>query len=236
MLCIEKEIPRENLKHIPFVHADGSPRFQPIPHHVLADSIVNETNKIGLSIKSERWGIAHDDASLFGEIVLDESGVYQNPKDMEFTIGIRANNNKRFPVTLVSGTNVFVCSNMIIFGDFFLKKRHTIGLDLESEINSGLQNVLNSRPLLLDCVDEMKNTVVSEYRANDLMMKSAQTGLVSYSHLKEVHKEWKQPSYSDFNSRTEWSLYNCFNEVMKKYNPIRQQNSVGGLVELFSNN
>ena len=72
MLCIQKEIPRENLKHIPFVHADGSPRYQPIPHHVLADSIVNETNKIGLSIKSERWGIAHDDASLFGEIVLDE--------------------------------------------------------------------------------------------------------------------------------------------------------------------
>ena len=236
MLCVQETIQRENLKKVPFTHASGSSRYQPIPHHILADTIVNEPSKLGLNIKSEKWGIAHDDASLFGEIVLDETSLYANPKDMEFTIGIRANNQKRFPVTLVSGTNVFVCSNMVIVGDFFLKKRHTIGLDLQNEVNSGLQNVLTSRIKLLDSVDEMKNTVVSENRANHLLMESAHTGLVSYSHLKDVHKEWKQPSYSDFIPRTEWSLYNCFNEVMKKYNPIRQQTSVGGLVELFSNN
>jgi len=236
MLCVQETIERNDLKKVPFVHAEGSSRFQPIPHHVLADSIVNESSKMGLNVKSEKWGVAHDNASLFGEIVLDESGVYKNPKDMEFTIGVRANNNKRFPVTLVSGTNVFVCSNMIIFGDFLLKKRHTIGLDLQSEIKSGLENVINSRTELIGCVDEMKNTIVSDVRANHLLMESAHTGLVSYSHLKDVHKEWKQPTYPDFIPRTEWSLYNCFNEVMKKYNPIRQQTGIGGLVELFSNN
>ena len=116
-------------------------------------------------------------------------------------------------------------------------------LDDEEELQKGLKalhelipNIKSIKINYLDSVDEMKNTIVSENRANHLLMESAHTGLVSYSHLKDVHKEWKQPSYSDFIPRTEWSLYNCFNEVMKKYNPIRQQTSVGGLVELFSNN
>ena len=87
MLCVQETIQRENLKKVPFTHASGSSRYQPIPHHILADTIVNETSKLGLNIKSEKWGIAHDDASLFGEIVLEELVFYKIQKTWSSQLG-----------------------------------------------------------------------------------------------------------------------------------------------------
>ncbi|MCL0046221.1 DUF932 domain-containing protein [Nitrospinaceae bacterium] len=233
MLMVKEKIKRNNLKNIPFIHADGSDRFKPVEHHELANTIVNQTKDMGLSIKKEQWGVSPDHTSLFGEIVLDK--VLDNPT-MEFTIGIRQNNNMRFPITLVSGTNVFVCSNLMISGEIVLKKRHTIGLHLQDEVRSGLTRCIGNSKDITDTMEMMQNNEINNSRANDLMMESAHQGLFSYSHLKEVQKEWITPSYDDFKPRTEWSLYNSFTEVAKKYNPIRQQTAVGGLVELFSNN
>ena len=233
MLSVKNPVKREDLADIPFNHADGSDRYKPVEHSVLANSVINQINGLGLDIKKEVWGVAQGNLSLFGEVVLDN--VLDNP-EMEFTIGIRANNNKRFPVTLVSGANVFICDNLVITGEIIVKKKHTINLHLDDEIRNGISRCVSNSKFMTDMVEQMKVNTVSEPRANDLMMKSAVDGLVSFSHLKDVHKEWKTPSHSEFNPRNEWSLYNCFNEVMKKYNPIRQQKCVGGLVQLISNN
>jgi hypothetical protein len=233
MLMVQNEIKRNNLKNIPFIHGSGSSRFLPIEHHELANTIVSQVKDIGLGMKSEKWGVSDDRTSLFGEIVLDK--VLDNPT-MEFTIGVRQNNNRRFPITLVSGSNVFVCSNLMISGEIVMNKKHTIGLNLQDEVKSGLLGCINNSKNLTATMERMRDKKVRNSRANHLMLESAHQGLFSYSHLKEVQKEWITPSHKDFKPRTEWSLYNSFTEVAKKYNPIRQQTAVGGLVELFSNN
>ena len=91
MLSVKNPIKRDDLKNIPFNHADGTDRYKPVEHSVLANSVINQINDLGLDIKKEVWGVAHDNLSIFGEVVLDN--VLDNP-EMEFTVGIRANNNK----------------------------------------------------------------------------------------------------------------------------------------------
>jgi hypothetical protein len=233
MLMVKKPIKRDALKKIPFIHAEGSERYQPVEHSKLADTIIKQIKDIGLNIKKDTWGVSNNHYSLFGEVVLHN--VIENP-EMEFTIGVRANNQRRFPITLVGGGNVFVCSNLMICGEVMMQRKHTINLDLDTSIRSGLDKCISMGGQLDRNVIRMKETKIIEPKVHQIMMKSAIDGIISYSHLKDVYKEWKTPSHSEFNPRTEWSLYNCYTEVIKKYNPIRQQKSVGELTNLFSNN
>jgi hypothetical protein len=233
MLMVQNQIERKNLKNVPFVHADGSKRFQPVRHDELANTIVNQVQELGIGIKKEAWGTSEDHASLFGEIILD--GVMDNPT-MDFSIGIRQNNNQRFAITLVSGGSVFVCSNLVISGEVVMNKKHTSGLTLKDEVHTGLVSCISNSNNILDTMNQMQEKKLNNKRANHLMMESAHNGLFSYSHLKDVKKEWLTPTHKDFAPRTEWSLYNSFTETAKRYSTLRQQTSVGGLVELFSNN
>ena len=141
MLMVQNQIERKNLKNVPFVHANGSRRFQPVRHDELANTIVNQVQELGIGIKKEAWGTSEDHASLFGEIILD--GVMDNPV-MDFSIGIRQNNNQRFAITLVSGGSVFVCSNLVISGEIVMNKKHTSGLTLKDEVHSGLVSCISN--------------------------------------------------------------------------------------------
>jgi hypothetical protein len=230
---VKKQIKRDALKKIPFIHSQGSERYQPVEHSKLADTIISQITDLGLNIKRDTWGVSDDYYSVFGEVVLNN--VIENP-EMEFTIGVRASNQMKFPITLVGGGNVLICSNLMICGEVMLKKKHTKNLDLDTSIRNGLDKCIGLGGQLDNEVLKMKETEVAESKVHQIMMKSAIDGIISYSHLRDVYKEWKTPSHSEFNPRNEWSLYNCYTEVIKKYNPIRQQKSVGNLTNLFSNN
>ena len=53
-------------------------------------------------------------------------------------------------------------------------------------------------------------------RADSLILRSYEKGIISALQLPLVLKEWREPSFEDFQPRTTWSLFNAFTSVLRE--------------------
>lgn len=68
------------------------------------------------------------------------------------------------------------------------------------------------------------NTPLSDERAESFMLRAFERGVVSHRLLPEVIREYRNPSFEEFQERTLWSLFNAFTTVLgsvQKTNPQR---------------
>jgi hypothetical protein len=71
----------------------------------------------------------------------------------------------------------------------------------------------------------MKGRGVSDQQAHHLMVLAVRAQIVPASWLPKVLTAWEQPKHEEFRSRTAWSLFNAFTEVLKGTSPHSQMGS-----------
>jgi hypothetical protein len=96
-------------------------------------------------------------------------------------------------------------------------------------------NSLENEFLLTETVCESMRV---QYLRNDdeartAIFKAAELGVINSSDILSVFREFKNPRHEEFSEPTRWSLMNAMTELIKKYTPLRVDQSYLALNRAF---
>ena len=204
--------------------------WRPVPHIDVVDAVENAIANRGMTIASERFGLARDNQKMFGVITLAK----QNNPEWTRCIGIRNSHDQSFAAGICCGVSVLVCSNLCFGGEFVIKRRHTSGIDLfsmvEETMDAMTDNYLSFEERLLDLHDM---PLYDDY-ARIFIVMAAEYGAIPSCDILAVFNEYMEPRHEEFKERTKWSLLNAFTEIAHKYKPARFDICNRKLTRLFA--
>jgi hypothetical protein len=205
--------------------------YQQVNHIDLVNLIKKGCKAKDLEIVSQQYGLTNDKLGLFGELKLKGKAL-PKMKEMECALGFRHANNRKMSVKFATGASVFVCDNMVMTGEFILKRRHTTGIELEENILTALDSYIDQAKELPKVKPELEKIKIDSDKEYQILTLASQGDeedeesvnprLIRPSHLWELHAEWQHPRHKEFQPRNGWSLYNCYTEIMKRYAPHKQ--------------
>jgi len=224
MFCTEKPVTREQMESYELPVHENTVIWQGIHHKELADMLVEEAGLAGLTVKEEKWGYGSTDHRLVGALKVEPNvplGL-NLPDGLEFSLGVLHANDLSRAWVLVVGAEVGVCTNGMAVGEFAVKKRHTYGLNLREAIQGGIHRFIEEARRIGDVAEGLKNREMRTWEVNDILVESGRTGVMPWSRIGKVDREYRNPRYPEFKERTAWSLYNAFTEVAKQ-SPVYEQ-------------
>lgn len=143
--------------------------------------------------------------------------------------------DRNLAVGMVAGTRVFCCDNLAFSGEVEMHRKHTVNVfrDLPDLIYRMLAQVSSLRQRQDLEIRDMKAAAMAPERAHHLMVEAIKAGVVPASRLPTVLAAWKEPKHEEFRSRSAWSLFNAFTEVLKSSGPRSQMEGSLRLSALF---
>jgi len=208
------------LKKIPVIKEEKrSDRWQGIQHGELVESIHQalDTNKV--RVEDENWfAYGKDFQSLSGSMQLR----IPNMEPMEgtnFSLGVQHSNNGYHALKFAVGAKIFICSNGMVVGDYAVKRKHTTGLDLNEAVGYGIETYLNKIVDVQIAAETMKSRELITADVDEALMAAGREGLLSWSRIGQVDKEYRKPTFADHDEPTAWGLYNAFTYTMQKMPP-----------------
>lgn len=188
--------------------------YCPVSHAQLADLIQERVVTLGYTIKTEAHALSIRDqgARYFGLYELDAG-----TDDYGLVLGFRNSHNKRIPAGVAFGSVVFVCDNLAFIGEVRFDRKHTPNVltDLPALIDTGLSKLLRVRRVLELQYEAMKNTPLSAFEADHLILEMYRRGIIGPNRIGPVVSEWENPSYREFGDVTAWRLFNAVTHVLK---------------------
>ena len=157
-----------------------------------------------------------------------------NSTDWSRCIGLRNSHDKSFAVGLSAGISVTVCSNLAFGGTAVIKRRHTSRIEL-TELGDVAMTELENEFLILETVCEDLKVIYlkNDDEARSRIVRAAELGAINSSDIVPVFREFKNPRHPEFSEPTRYSLLNAFTETIKKYTPLRVDQSYMTLNRCF---
>lgn len=222
-----QRISRENLLSVET--PVGTRSHRPVPHYDVA-TLVNElANANGYEVVSEEYGLSRDQSKLFGVLRFHPEG---HP---EFTrcVGFRNSHDKTLSVSLVVGVSVLVCDNLCFGGGQIVSRKHTANIDLEELIPGAFTALAPKYEDLELNINRLKESKLTLNKARILTTKAAENKIIPSCDIIPVFREFVEPSHPEFLPRNEWSLYNAFTEIAKKFPTMKADKCYRGLGQMF---
>ena len=231
-LCLanptDKYVDRSALALVPTPSPTAT--WRPVPHIDVVDAVENAISNRGMTIESERFGLARDQQKMFGVLTLTN---HSNP---EWTrcVGIRNSHDQSFAAGICCGVSVLVCSNLCFSGEFVIKRRHTSGIDLFSMVEETMDAMTDNYLSFEERLLELHDIGVTDNQARIFIVKAAEYGAIPSCDILAVFNEYLEPRHEEFRERTQWALLNAFTEIAHKYTPARFDTCNRKLTRLFA--
>lgn len=192
----------------------GSGRWQPIPHKTLFDLATQTIRDNGMTIDSFRMGLAKDGARFFALM-----NIHSDTTGYQLTTGLRNSHDKMFPAGMVVGTRCFVCDNLAFSGEIQIARKHTIHImdDLPGLVIGAVGKLTMVKERQDQRILAYQGFGIDDFDAHDMIIKSVDYGVIPNQSIPAVLKEWRTPTFPDFEARTLWSLFNAFTFVQKRF-------------------
>jgi hypothetical protein len=188
-------------------------RWHPIAHARVLDVVTTTLREAGYDVKGERLGLAKDGNRFFGTLDLGTplaSGV-------SLAVGVRNSTDKSFPLGFCAGSRVFVCDNLAFRSELLVRRKHTLNgeRNFVRAIGSAVTTLASFRESEAERVRRLLTTTLTDDQADALILRSWERGIVGARELPRVLKEWRSPSFEEFEPRTAWSLLNAFTGALR---------------------
>lgn len=189
------------------------------PHATMVDLVKRSVAHRGYEVRTEEYGISHDETSLFGVIELANREVVRG-REYNLMIGLINCNNKRRSWTLSAGAKVAVCSNLSTWADLVIMRRHTINIMAHlPELIDGAMNRLQFAEAEQDyCISRYRRTELPDVQFHDLLIRSVDAGVLPVTKIGAVRDHWRTPPHEEFEARNVWSAFNGFTHAFKGSN------------------
>ena len=231
-LCLanptDKFVDRDAIALVPTPNSTST--WRPVPHIDVVDAVENAIANRGMTIESERFGLARDQQKMFGVITLAK----QNNPEWTRCIGIRNSHDQSFAAGICCGVSVLVCSNLCFGGEFVIKRRHTSGIDLFSMVEETMDAMADSYISFEERLLNLHDMAVDDDYARIFIVKAAEYGAIPSCDILAVFNEYLEPKHDEFRERSQWSLLNAFTEIAHKYTPARFDVCNRKLTRLFA--
>ena len=116
-----------------------------------------------------------------------------------------------------------------------MQRKHTphVFRDLPDLIYRMLSQVASMRERHEREIQAWKGTAMGPERAHHLMVVAVKCHILPASRLPKVLSAWEEPQHEEFRSRSAWSLFNAFTEVLKVGGPRVQMEGSLRLSQMF---
>jgi hypothetical protein len=214
------------------------PYHRPVPHIELVSTVKQAFSDRGYAVMREQYSVSHENARLFGTLDLVPTTGASLVEALEGGMagGLRHANDQAFALGVIAGLRVFVCDNMAFSGgDRLLRRKHTTGLELVAEVDRGLDWTFHSYRDLVQLVDRLRNTELTDAEAKFLLYDLALDGrVIAPDQLGKVHgwyftpeemanAEDRERGFSDVLARSAWSVANAVTRVARSWPAARQR-------------
>lgn len=206
----------------------------PVKHGVVIDTVTRLLGDAGFVINGVKYAVTRNDARMFAVMDL----VAAVATGVNLAVGIRNSTDKSLPLGFVAGNHVFVCDNLCFRSELLVARKHTRfgATRFEEAILQATKALTQFREVEYQRIKTMQNTLLPDMRAESILLRSYEEGIVSHRLLPRVIQEWRAPSFVDFTDRTAWSLLNAFTTILGerlKSNPQQFAATTVALQALF---
>lgn len=218
---------RDQLRFVPMPKSTMT--HKPIPHFDVAEIIVDQAEDRGFSVISEEYGLNQSGTKMFGVLRFRPKG---HP-EFSRALGVRNSHDKTLALGLTVGVNILVCSNLCFGGETTIHRKHTSGIDISGLIPRAFDSLDIQYVKLENDIQELKAISLNLPQAKLLVVKAAERKAIPSCDILSVIEEFKRPRHEEFIDMTQWSLFNAFTELAKKYSPARADKCYRELGKLF---
>ena len=216
--CGSHKLTREELKGIPT--PEGTTTHRPVPHHEIVGALVETLSFRHIGVVRDEYAVSQDGMKMFGVLDLETSF-----DGCRFSIGLRNANDKSMRLALTVGYRVFVCDNMMFYGDFTpVLAKHSKNFSLVDALSVGVDRMQRNFEPMRRQVQSWKEQQLPDTDAKLLIYRAfVEEELAAPKHLaRRVHDLYFKPQFEEFTPRTMWSLSNAFTSAFKELDPIPQ--------------
>jgi hypothetical protein len=232
--CGARQVTRTELDAVEAPAATST--WFPIAHRTVIDAVTGTLTNSGFVVNRSQFGLARNDARMFATLDLTS----ELAPGVTLSVGVRNSTDKSFPLGFAAGSRVFVCDNLAFRSDILVTRKHTrFGQRrFEGEIARAVTTLGAFRKHEAERVLALQQHELPDERAEALMLRAFEGGIVSHRTLPAVIAEWRKPSFEEFQPRTGWSLLNAFTTALgarAKSNPqeyARTTMKLGGLIDI----
>ena len=202
----------------------------PVPHSVYLHAVERALQRRNLRVVNEEHGVRGE--QYFGLLTVQNG---HNSKDYSWVVGLRNSHNKTLPAGLVVGSQVFVCDNLAFSGEIQVTRKHTthIMAELPGLIEGAVLELTRKWVTKDERIARYRAFALPEAHAHNLIIHALENGAITAIKVPEVVREYHKPSHVEFASRTMWSLFNAFTQVLKGASPMILQERTIKLHNLF---
>lgn len=187
-------------------------RWFPSDHSEVLDRVTTTLGEAGYQVQSQSLAVAHNGARFFGTLDL----AMPLAAGVTLAVGVRNSFDKSYPIGFCAGSRVFVCSNLAFRAELLVRRKHTLrGMArFATDISEAVTKLGTFKEEESRRIQIMQTTPVREDHADSLILRAYEKGIVPAPALPRVIREWRKPSFEDFEQKNLWSLYNCFTTIL----------------------
>ncbi len=184
----------------------------PVGHGAVISSVRQSLVDAGFRIVKGQYALSPTDGQFFGTLDL-ASGMADG---VTLAVGVRNSIDKTLPLGFCAGSRVFVCDNLSFGADLIVKKKHTkFGDDRFREaIAQAVVGLAQYQQAETVRVKVLQATDATDKAAESVILRSWEQGVLTNHTLPLVLKEWRKPSFAEFEPRTAWSLFNAYTTAL----------------------
>lgn len=187
--------------------------WYPIRHIDVLDAVEATIASAGFSIRSCSFSVSQGNQRFFGVLDL----MSELAEGVSLSVGIRNSNDKSFPIGFCIGNRTFVCDNLAFSAEVVISKKHTrFG---EDRFREGIATAVGKLPdysrAEAQRIELMQQRMLNEEQADAVFLRAWEKGILGTRMLRPLIHEWRQPSYSDFETRSAWSLLAAYTHIIK---------------------
>ena len=184
----------------------------PVRHSLVIDTVSKSLESAGFRAERTQFALSRGDARLFATMDLASPLAV----GVNLAVGIRNSTDKSLPLGFVAGARVFVCDNMAFRSELLVSRKHTRfgATRFDEAICQATKSLVQFREVESQRIRRFQHLELSDVRADSVMLRAYENGVVSHRLLPRVIREWRRPSFSEFANRTAWSLLNAFTTAL----------------------
>jgi hypothetical protein len=211
--CGARLVKEDELRAVPTPEPQG--RWRPISHYSVLSHARTTLQEAGYKVRREQLALSRNDARFFGTLDLEAALV----NGVTLAVAVRSSTDQSFPLGLIGGQRVFACDNLAFRADLFsVRRKHTINgeKNFANDIALAVARLDDFRKVEATRIRQMQYTDISDETADSLILRSFEKGIISAPILPRVIKEWREPSFEEFQERTLFNLFQAFTTVLSE--------------------
>ena len=189
--------------------------YTPVGHKLLVEMTKENLKLQGFEVIGETFSLAQSGAQFFGVMQVFREDIASD--GVGNILHMRNSYNRTIAATLGIGSAPFICTNMLLFAEDRLCKRHTSNVmnHLYPAISSKLEGLVGQWRDQSERETEWKNVAIDQREADHLILQAARANALPKSRILDVAEQFANPLH-DFGGDSLYGLQQAFTEVYKQ--------------------